>query len=569
MVLTRGLLAFKVIPKLAKLYRLKKRRQKKSVVYLDDLVKVVETIVTIIKKKFNHGQQRILLCLFFQLARFLTNQSQALLNLCYQHIKIILLKNPDDRLNNILIEFTVEFIKTFLEEKKKTTFIVPEIIFDPSLILSPHVILLGLLFADRAFAPLKDERVLTLARQLIDLKILEDIYQLKLHLDPALNDVLVFRKSERTLERVEISATEALTYGTIRPWIRRVREISAFRDIVRLYSLRYSAGKALDNSGHVSEAVRSLIFQHSDPCTFLKYYLHRKVDKDVRVIVQGLDSQEHIMHAACRMLRSVNPRRPQELTTAQSRSINRQPHIHELIRKRDLLSRCLGRPLKKHKETVKYELHKKIGRELAGARQRARDKLLCNIQEKFDFEEPLREIKRQLFEIEVSKTFSASLSANETAPLPQQRLISALLTLPHDTLRDEMLRRTEAIDAVGAYCLFEEGDTSRLPHDKRPTVQVQALQRVKVEVHVPPPPSQREIASRAVTKDRRPLYCFICLDKFSNHGGVTKHLGRKHLQHIKPRDTIRCPRYDVVLESKMDLQSHAYRVHSTVSPADP
>ncbi|OJD11105.1 hypothetical protein AJ78_08055 [Emergomyces pasteurianus Ep9510] len=70
-------------------------------------------------------------------------------------------------------------------------------------------------------------------------------------------------------------------------------------------------------------------------------------------------------------------------------------------------------------------------------------------------------------------------------------------------------------------------------------------------------------------KDHRPLYCFICLDKFSTHGGVTKHLGRKHLQRIKPGDTIRCPRCDVVLESKMKLQSHAYHVHSTVSPDDP
>ncbi|OJD10483.1 hypothetical protein AJ78_08521 [Emergomyces pasteurianus Ep9510] len=204
-----------------------------------------------------------------------------LLNLCYQHIKITLLKNPDGGLNNILIEFTVEFVKTFLEEKEKTTFIVPEIIFDPSLVLSSHITLLRLLFTDHAFAPLNSERVLTSARQLVDLKISEDIYQLKLHLDPALNDVPVFRKSERTLKAIKISTTDALTYGTIKPWIRRI--------------------------GHVSEAVRSLIFQHSDPRTFLKYYLHRKVDKDVRAIVQGLDLQKHIMRAACRMLCSVNP----------------------------------------------------------------------------------------------------------------------------------------------------------------------------------------------------------------------------------------------------------------------
>ncbi|PGG95045.1 hypothetical protein AJ79_10301 [Helicocarpus griseus UAMH5409] len=525
-----------VIPKLAKLYHLKKGHRKKSVVYLDDLINVVETTLTTTKKKFGHGRQRILLCLFFQLAGFSANRPQALLNLCYRHIKITLLKDPDGGPNNILIEFTIEFAKTFLGDKEETTFIVPEIIFDPSLILSPHVILLGLLFADRAFASLDGERIITSARQLIDLKIPEDTYQLELHLEPALNNVPVFRKSERTLEQIEISASEALTYSTIRPWIRRIGELSAFRDIVRPYSLRYGAGKALDNSGHVSEAVRSLIFQHSDPRTFLKYYLHRKVDKDVRAIVQGLDPQEHIMRAACRMLRSVNPRRPQELTTTQPNSVNRQPHIQELIRKRDLLSNRLRGPHKNHKGTVTRK-------------------------------EPLREIKRQLSGIKVSKMFSKSLSANDTVPLPQQRLTEALLTLPRETLQDEMLRRTEAIDAVAAYSLFKEGDTCRLPHNKRPTAQ--ALQRVKVEVHVPPPPSQREIALRAVMKGHRPLYCFICLKKFSTHGGVTKHFDQSHLHRIKSGDMIRCPRCDVVLESKMDLQSHAYRVHSTVSPADP
>ncbi|OJD22914.1 hypothetical protein ACJ73_05740 [Blastomyces percursus] len=132
---------------------------------------------------------------------------------------------------------------------------------------------------------------------------------------------------------------------------------------------------------------------------------------------------------------------------------------------------------------------------------------------KFDYEEPLREIKRQLSGIKVSRAVSESLSTNGIVPPQQQRLISARLTLPRETLRDEMLRRTEAIDAVAAYCLFEEGDTCRLPHDRRPTTQ--ALQ---MEVHVPPPLSQRETASRAVMKDHGPLYCFICLDKISTHG---------------------------------------------------
>ena len=38
---------------------------------------------------------------------------------------------------------------TYIEARN--TFILPEIIFNPSLILSPHVALLGLIFANNAF----------------------------------------------------------------------------------------------------------------------------------------------------------------------------------------------------------------------------------------------------------------------------------------------------------------------------------------------------------------------------------------------------------------------------------
>ncbi|EER42759.1 conserved hypothetical protein [Histoplasma capsulatum H143] len=142
---------------------------------------------------------------------------EVLLNLCYRHIKITLLKNPTSGPNNILIEFTVEFIKTFLGKKEDS-----------------YVVLLSLLFADQAFTPLDDERVLTSAQQLIDLKIPDNIYQIELHLDPALNEVLMFQRLKWMMEQIKISATEALMYSTIRLWIRCVGELSTFCDIVQL-----------------------------------------------------------------------------------------------------------------------------------------------------------------------------------------------------------------------------------------------------------------------------------------------------------------------------------------------
>jgi hypothetical protein len=62
---------------------------------------------------------------------------------------------------------------------------------------------------------------------------------------------------------------------------------------------------------------------------------------------------------------------------------------------------------------------------------------------------------------------STKLRHTEELPEPQKRLIERLLTLPSATLDQEMCRRTEAIDAVAAYCQFEEGITCRLPQNKR------------------------------------------------------------------------------------------------------
>jgi hypothetical protein len=98
------------------------------------------------------------------------------------------------------------------------------------------------------------------------------------------------------------------------------------------------------------------------------------------------------MRAACRMSRTIDPKRPQELTTVQSSLVNKQPHIQDLIHRRNKLGRHIGRPLERHRGTVKYDVYKKLNQELAGARQRARDGLLAELQAKYDREAPMLEV---------------------------------------------------------------------------------------------------------------------------------------------------------------------------------
>jgi hypothetical protein len=127
----------------------------------------------------------------------------------------------------------------------RNTFPLPEIIFDPSLILSPHVALLGLVFADNAFlAP-----SLTSAARISELDIPLGYEQLPLHLKPEMADILVFRKSVRTPYGWEISPDQPLPYTTLLKWMKRLGVLTGFPQITRPYCLRYGAGNAFNQSG--------------------------------------------------------------------------------------------------------------------------------------------------------------------------------------------------------------------------------------------------------------------------------------------------------------------------------
>ncbi|KAJ5449659.1 uncharacterized protein N7458_006108, partial [Penicillium daleae] len=233
--------------------------REKSTIFIEDLTIVVETASSTTKKKFGH-----------------------VLSLRYCYIRVSLLRDPQGRPYRILIEFKFEYIKGFLSVKDKNTYILPEIIFDLLLVLSPYIFLLGLLFADYTFKRVKGEEVLISAEQLPRLYIRDSYNELLLLLDPALDDIPV----------------------------KNISTITSFRQVARPYSLRYGARKALDNSRAVSDLLRNLIIYYANTCTFLKYYLDRRINKNLPAIIRGLNLDNDIIYIAYRISRIINPNRP-------------------------------------------------------------------------------------------------------------------------------------------------------------------------------------------------------------------------------------------------------------------
>lgn len=127
----------------------------------------------------------------------------------------------------------------------RKTFFLPEIIYDPSLLLSPHVFLLGILFKNRAFKPdaLNDN-----PHDLAGLNIVEGENELLLPIRKELDDVPVFRRAVETPFGFKMSDTQPISQGMMTEWVKRIGELLGFEHSTISYSLRYMAGNSLDRS---------------------------------------------------------------------------------------------------------------------------------------------------------------------------------------------------------------------------------------------------------------------------------------------------------------------------------
>jgi hypothetical protein len=93
--------------------------------YVEDLAQVLQTNLVTTEKRYPHGRYRIQAQLYLQLGGFTANRPQALLSLCYRHIKVTLLRDPEGGPHRVLLEFTFEFTKEFLGVKDLYVIVIP------------------------------------------------------------------------------------------------------------------------------------------------------------------------------------------------------------------------------------------------------------------------------------------------------------------------------------------------------------------------------------------------------------------------------------------------------------
>lgn len=286
----------------------------------------------------------------------------------------------------------------------------------------------------------------------------------------------------------------------------------------------------------------------------------------MRAIVSGYEPQKDLMRAAGRMTRWIDPDRPQSLSLEEAQSVDKDPQLRQLLTLRERWNQ-------RYKGTAtKRPDYKRLSSEIFNLRQQMRATLLKQLRDKWDTEQPVKDVELQLAGLKFSDAPEPKAVQIPEMPPMQKRLVETIMTLPGTTVEEEFCRRNAAINAVAAYCNFQEGGAVAMPRERLSTsAKAACAQLVAADV-------EKQAISAAmvrVFKEERPTICFICLGEeslpfekrvyaFASPGDLTKHFKRKHLSQFKEGDWIGCKVCQMPLQHKMHLMNHAERIHGTV-----
>ncbi|KAK8924418.1 hypothetical protein VCV18_004840 [Metarhizium anisopliae] len=291
---------------------------------------------------------------------------------------------------------------------------------------------------------------------------------------------------------------------------------------------------------------------------FQRHYLGREIGADTWAILRRQKPQQALIMQACSVSHSISKRRPTDLTPEQLVSVNN-----------DALIKRLERDLRRHRQGSKKYME--LRRELRNEKQRLKRQLKQKVRDETTAEQAVDDIERQLRGVGFAKgAANATVSPQRPA---QKRLMEALTAPLGNTLEGQYRRRDNAISAIMAYCVVEEGQTIR-----RPTSSVESRSTLISEPPVRSPQHMALVSVFVKNEKYRPRRCFICVGKalglapndpamttltrqFYTPGDLNKHFRRSHLSNMQKDKKIECPACSIPLEHKQHLLAHAQIVH--------
>ncbi|EQL28300.1 hypothetical protein BDFG_08919 [Blastomyces dermatitidis ATCC 26199] len=405
--------------------KLSREKRPGDPMYIDDLAEYLHVLLVTNEMEFLISWLHVELILFCQVAGVTGNRPDALTQLRYRDLELTLVWDPHSSAPHLFPPLTALFLHELTNSPFSNTFWLPEIIYDPTLMLSPHVFLLGMLFHIQAFKSPGIRR----PEDLYSLGVLNGLNQQELPLRDDLADLFVFCSAVREGGGIRIAHEIRLTTASVRTRMKKGGEITGFQQVTKPYVLRDAAAKGFNESPDVSDSLQNLMLQHASINTFLKHYLDRNITADVLSIYRGLEPQKALMRM--------------------SRSVNDQSHILKIAQRVEHLKKCCDSTaswlcsqvgqrhwVEKH-ERQDERYHKAIHR-LRSEKQHARITLKCKILKQYWQEQPVIDSEQQLSEKVVNENVRSALKQSEYMTPEQMIMINMVLTLLSKTSEVEL-----------------------------------------------------------------------------------------------------------------------------------
>ncbi|KAK2739873.1 hypothetical protein FQN57_006449 [Myotisia sp. PD_48] len=521
------------------------KKTDKATMYVDELQDYLHVLLSTTDMLYLLGYQRIQLNLICQLAGYTGNRPNALTGLQFCDLEISFVRDDVYGYPRLVIDVEPKNTKAHLGKKPSKNFQVPEILYDPSFILSPHVLLIGMLIDVGAF----QTPGITSAEEFYKIEVLDGLNEQKMLLRDDLAEKYIFCESEIIGGVAQLCLDRPLSGSSLRYRMRKGGQIWGSEKVTKPYVLRNGQANELNAHPGVSEPLQNQILGHADIRTFTKHYSDRNIIVNTYRLYRRLDIKADSHLKLNSMSRSIDPRRPRRLTVEESRSVDDLPEIREFIKR---------------------------------VEKRAKDNLLREKIERYKREQPLIDIERQRAGLIVDGEVRRALERTEFMTPEHLKLIEAMMTLPGSTLDEDRARRNAAINVVTAYCKFQEGSMCRYRHNKPLEKVTQTLNHTQPASGKPWDSVVRQAVQSVLINKKngpnktktadRPKVCFLCLQNENlalpervhayHKGSITKHFERKDLKEFRKSNCHIC---HVKLDTLAALLNHAETVHGTVT----
>lgn len=284
------------------------------------------------------------------------------------------------------------------------------------------------------------------------------------------------------------------------------------------------------------------------------------------------------MRVASGMSRTIDPRRPRQLTDSQQKEIEKHPEVRLLRRARDAVAkeiRARHGTIVHAQGAAIHTTYLKAQGLYKAKKRRVERAMLADLKRAYKRDRPLADISLQL-KSPLSNDNAAAVAAprvKQCLSLARQLVVDRLFAFAADTSEDESRRRVLAISAIIDLSQRQEGRLGKAAASKRQPPRTPSR---TLWTSSKPVGHSNQVQAPLYPIQCEPTQCIFCLGQtalpeerrtmiFHSRGTLKRHWENCHLKHLVASEPLQCPHpeCDARLLHTNHLRNHAHTVHMT------